>query len=643
MLMSSAEKKRLRTVARKAAREPSALQLAKEKARNGAPHPAITGTSTPAGIEANDRDAWEFQGFATPPKPIVSQETKPGKAEPFRSHVAGEAVEIGIDLCHEHPENRDSKDSDPDVKELAASIDKDDQLQPIMVRQAPAHWKLPDGHFQIVFGERRWRACRVAGLQSVRGVIRTDLDDATTRRLIVIENAKRKDLNPIQKARLIETLCSPNQDGSDGLTREAAAKEVGLESGSAASNLVRLLKLPKVWQDRVAADELPESFARLLVPLLPAPSILAALDANWKQAFGPKGKEFQRDNWQSRQGVEELIDDALRGNCRPIESSHTRHWGGDIRGPQGDEYRYSGYHPRRFELTPELEQQLEIIEWRNICFDGVGGYNKPVRMATNAKLYDKLNVPLIKAHVDKHKKGKAAKAGADKPAPKKELTPAQQRAREKEQAGQLQKRIEGWRHAWLKSLVAREVSEDAALRERLLIALALHEIDLSFSKFEALPEAVVATAKQEGAGSSDAYEALVELGNKIAGLRDCGTALVQAALHATDSDPRYPAIPFEQVDEMATFAGIDLAAEWVLLQESAKVDDNPRWEEFFLLFQTGQLDQLGDELGVYVGGVNGKAAKIKLLMSKDRRLPLPKCIKPLAGAKPAKGKAAKKR
>jgi hypothetical protein len=55
--------------------------------------------------------------------------------------------------------------------------------------------------------------------------------------------------------------------GRSGLTKDAAAKRVGLKDGSSASNLVRLLKLPKIWQDRVAAGELPESFARLIVPI----------------------------------------------------------------------------------------------------------------------------------------------------------------------------------------------------------------------------------------------------------------------------------------------------------------------------------------------------------------------------------------
>ncbi len=116
------------------------------------------------------------------------------------------------------------------LSELADSIAEHGLLQPILVRP------LPDGGYQIVAGERRWRASRMAGLSEIPAVIR-ELSERDAAQLALVENLQREDLNPLEEAKGFDTLIS-----AFGLTQEDAAKRVGI-SRSALANTLRLLSL----------------------------------------------------------------------------------------------------------------------------------------------------------------------------------------------------------------------------------------------------------------------------------------------------------------------------------------------------------------------------------------------------------------
>lgn len=116
--------------------------------------------------------------------------------------------------------------------ELAASISEHGLIQPIAVRQ------MENGYYQIIAGERRWRASRLAGLKEVPVNI-IEADDQTAAELTLIENLQREDLNPMEEARGYEALIT-----SFGMSQEEAAKSVG-KSRPAVANALRLLKLPK--------------------------------------------------------------------------------------------------------------------------------------------------------------------------------------------------------------------------------------------------------------------------------------------------------------------------------------------------------------------------------------------------------------
>ena len=138
------------------------------------------------------------------------------------------------------------------LRELSDSIARHGVLQPLLVRP------LTDGSYQLVAGERRWRASRMAGLSEVPVVIRemTDQESAT---LALIENLQREDLNPMEEATGYRSLMD-----TYGLTQEETAKVVG-KSRPAVTNALRLLQLPESVTDLVADGQLSAGHARALL------------------------------------------------------------------------------------------------------------------------------------------------------------------------------------------------------------------------------------------------------------------------------------------------------------------------------------------------------------------------------------------
>lgn len=149
------------------------------------------------------------------------------------------------------------------LAELAASIKARGVMQPILVRP------LPSGNYEIIAGERRWRAAQMAGLRQVPVLVREVPDEAALV-MALIENIQRENLNPIEEAQGIQRLIE-----EFGMTHEAAAEAVG-RSRSAVTNLLRLRNLPQAVQDMVLAGSLDMGHARALLPLPPAQQLTAA-------------------------------------------------------------------------------------------------------------------------------------------------------------------------------------------------------------------------------------------------------------------------------------------------------------------------------------------------------------------------------
>lgn len=140
------------------------------------------------------------------------------------------------------------------LSELAESISKHGLLQPLLVRP------LPLGGYQIVAGERRYRACRMAGITEVPVIIR-ELCDTETMEIALIENLQREDLTPIEEALGYQVLIEEH-----GFSQEEVAQSVG-KSRPAITNALRLLKLPQSILDLVSDGKISAGHARALLTL----------------------------------------------------------------------------------------------------------------------------------------------------------------------------------------------------------------------------------------------------------------------------------------------------------------------------------------------------------------------------------------
>ncbi len=159
-----------------------------------------------------------------------------------------------IETCASQPRKRFDEES---LADLADSIREHGIIQPITVR------RLASGYYQIIAGERRWRAARMAGLSEVPVVI-IEADDRKAMELAMIENLQREDLNPMEEAEGYHALME-----SYNLTQEEAAARVG-KSRSAVANVMRLLHLCAPVRKHVEDGALSAGHARALIPLSPS-------------------------------------------------------------------------------------------------------------------------------------------------------------------------------------------------------------------------------------------------------------------------------------------------------------------------------------------------------------------------------------
>lgn len=171
-------------------------------------------------------------------------------------HTEGSSTinEIAIDQIEPNP-NQPRREFDPvALEELANSIKQLGIVQPITLRQ------IAENRFQIIAGERRWRASQLAGLKAIPAYIRT-IDDENVMEMALVENIQREDLNAIEIALAYEQLLQKS-----GMTQEKVAAQVG-KSRAAVANYLRLLKLPAQVQMALQKKEIDMGHARALLSL----------------------------------------------------------------------------------------------------------------------------------------------------------------------------------------------------------------------------------------------------------------------------------------------------------------------------------------------------------------------------------------
>jgi ParB family chromosome partitioning protein len=165
---------------------------------------------------------------------------------------AGELRELPVGLIKPNPGQPRTKFDPEALSALAASIEASGIVQPLLVRP------LPDGSYELVAGERRWRAAQQAGLEKVPAVVREQAE-AERLQAALIENMVREDLNPVEEAKACAALVEDL-----GLTKEELARRVG-RSRPAVSNLIRLLELPDETLELLEGGELSEGHGRALL------------------------------------------------------------------------------------------------------------------------------------------------------------------------------------------------------------------------------------------------------------------------------------------------------------------------------------------------------------------------------------------
>ncbi|MGV3549778.1 ParB/RepB/Spo0J family partition protein [Rhizobium sp.] len=160
---------------------------------------------------------------------------------------------VAIDLVIRNPKNPRKFFAEEDLQDLASSIRQHGIVQPVVVRP------VADGRFEIIAGERRWRAAQLAGLNEVPVIIR-EVDDRTALELAIVENVQRADLNPVEEALGYEQLIAEH-----GYTQNDLGEIIG-KSRSHVANSLRLLKLPDLVRDMMTSGTLSAGHARALIP-----------------------------------------------------------------------------------------------------------------------------------------------------------------------------------------------------------------------------------------------------------------------------------------------------------------------------------------------------------------------------------------
>jgi ParB family chromosome partitioning protein len=202
-----------------------------------------------------------------PPPPATESAATPQPTAPAVAAAPPESAlrEVPVDLLRRGKYQPRVDMREETLAELAESIKQQGVVQPIVVRPVPNPGGSGETQYEIVAGERRWRAAQMAGLQTIPAVVR-DIPDESAVAVALIENIQRENLNPIEEARSLHRLIE-----EFGLTHADAADAVG-RSRATVTNLLRLLELPRIVRESLELRELDMGHARALLGL-PSPEL----------------------------------------------------------------------------------------------------------------------------------------------------------------------------------------------------------------------------------------------------------------------------------------------------------------------------------------------------------------------------------
>jgi ParB family transcriptional regulator, chromosome partitioning protein len=219
---------------------------------------------------------------------------------------AGVVSELPVDSITPNPQQPRKDFHDSTLQDLAASLRQSGVIQPVVVR------RLGQG-YQLIVGERRWRAAQLAGLSQIPAVVR-EATDAQTLELALVENLLREDLNPMEEAEAYQRLLL-----EFGWTQEELAQRVGRDRSTIA-NCLRLLKLPEGIQADLRSGQLTMGHARALLSLASAEEQLKLRDQilahSWSVRTTEEGVQHRRTKPTRRAGRRSpemmAVEDSLR-------------------------------------------------------------------------------------------------------------------------------------------------------------------------------------------------------------------------------------------------------------------------------------------------------------------------------------------
>lgn len=190
----------------------------------------------------------------------------PAAAAPTQqaAEATGKPLEIPLDRIERNPQQTRTAFDTEKLEELSRSISASGVVQPVIVRE------LGQGRYQLITGERRWRASQMAGKETIPAVVR-QVSDVQAMEMTIVENLQREDLNPMEQARAYARLSREFH-----LTQEQMAERTGKDRTSVA-NFLRLLKLPAPVQALVESGELTYGHARALLALESEPQMQFAV------------------------------------------------------------------------------------------------------------------------------------------------------------------------------------------------------------------------------------------------------------------------------------------------------------------------------------------------------------------------------
>jgi ParB family chromosome partitioning protein len=277
---------------------------------------------------------------APPPAAPVADAEPPAPPKPADSALR----EVPVDLLRRGKYQPRVDMREDSLTELAESIKAQGVVQPIVVRPVPNPMGNGETQYEIVAGERRWRAAQMAGLQTIPAVVR-DIPDESAVAVALIENIQREDLNPIEEARSLHRLIE-----EFGLTHADAADAVG-RSRVTVTNLLRLLELPRPVREMLERRELDMGHARALLGIESPELQFELAERACKQHWSVRVTEDAVRKVAGTQGAAKPSKAAARGagdpNVRRLEADLSEKLAASVsieHGPKGGRVviRYNG-------------------------------------------------------------------------------------------------------------------------------------------------------------------------------------------------------------------------------------------------------------------------------------------------------------